>query len=28
MVESVSRANQSNIIYPERDGTPMSDNTK
>ncbi|WP_107666853.1 Uma2 family endonuclease [Cyanothece sp. BG0011] len=28
MLESVSRANQSNITYPERDGNPMSDNTK
>lgn len=28
MVESVARANQSNITYPERDGNSMSDNTK
>ncbi len=28
MVESVSISNQANITYPERDGNPMSDNTK
>ena len=28
MVESVSISNQTNITYPERDGKPMSDNTK
>ncbi|MDJ0508293.1 MAG: Uma2 family endonuclease [Crocosphaera sp.] len=28
MIDSLSVSNQSNIIYPDRDGNPMSDNTK
>ena len=28
MIDSLSVSNQSNITYPERDGNPMSDNTK